>query len=166
MFLFGSEVHQYKSQIALSQKPYAAHILESFKMVDCNPTNTPMEAQMKLKKEGGGRSVDVMLYRSLRYLIHMRRDMTYLVSMMSRYVMNPTFDHGTVAKGVLRYLKGTIDFGLIYEKGVKDVKVIGHSDFAGDVEDRKSTLGQVFFLGSLPITWNSLKQKVMAFIFI
>ena len=48
----GIEVHQCKSQIALSQKSYAAHILDSFKMVDYNPTNTPMEAQMKMKKEG------------------------------------------------------------------------------------------------------------------
>ena len=48
MFLF---VHQGKSQIALSQRPYVAHILESFKMVECNPTNTPMEAQLQLKKE-------------------------------------------------------------------------------------------------------------------
>ena len=48
----GIEVHQYKSQIALSQKLYVARILESFKMVDCNPTDTPMEARIKLKKEG------------------------------------------------------------------------------------------------------------------
>ena len=55
---------------------------------------------------------------------------------------------------MLRYLKGTIDFGLIYEKRVRNPKVIGYndSDFFGDVEDRKSTTGQVFFLGGLPIT--------------
>ena len=39
----GIEVHQGKSQIALPQKPYAAYILESFQMVECNPTNAPME---------------------------------------------------------------------------------------------------------------------------
>ena len=47
----GIEVHQDKSQITLSQIPYATHILESFQMVECNPTNTPIEAQLKLKKE-------------------------------------------------------------------------------------------------------------------
>ena len=46
----GIEVHQGKSQIALSQKSYATYIMENFKMVDCNPTNTLMEAQLKLKK--------------------------------------------------------------------------------------------------------------------
>ena len=77
--------------------------------------------------------------------------MTYLVSILSRYKANPTSDHWTTAKRVLRYLKGTIDFGLIYEKDVKDLKVSGYSDsdFGDDVKDRKSTLGQVFFLGGL-----------------
>ena len=78
-------------------------------------------------------------------------------------MMNPTFDHWIAVKRVLRYLKGTIDFGLVYVKGVKDLNVMFYSvsDFAGDVEDRKSTSIQVFFLGSLPITWNSLKQKMV-----
>ena len=94
----------------------------------------------------------------------MRPDMTYLVSIFSRYMVNPTFGHWTTAKRVLRYLKVTIDFCLIYEKGMKDLKVICYSDshFASDVEHRKSTLGQVFFQGGLPITWNNLKQKVVA----
>ena len=57
----GIEVHQGKSQITLSQRPYATHILESFQMVECNLTNTLMKAQLKLKEEGGGRSVDETL---------------------------------------------------------------------------------------------------------
>ena len=93
----GIDVHQGKSQSGLSQKLYAAHILESFQLVECNATNTPMEAQLKLKKEGGERSMDAALYRSLirslRYLLHMQLDMTYSVSIMSRYMVNPIFDH-------------------------------------------------------------------------
>ena len=60
--------------------------------------------------------------------------------------------------------QGTIDFGLVYVKGVKNLNVIGYSDsdFVGDMEDRKSTSGHVFFLGGLPIIWNNLKQKVVA----
>ena len=87
-------------------------------MVEYNPTNTPMEAQLKLKKEGGGRSVDAILYMSLigslRYLLHTRPDMTYSVSILSRYMVNPNSDHWISAKRVLRYLKVSIDFGLIY----------------------------------------------------
>ena len=79
-------------------------------------------------------------------------------------MVNPTFDHWATVKRMLRYLKCTIYFGLIYEDGVKNLKVIGYSnsDFTSDVEDRKSTSGQDFFFGGLPITWNSFKQKVVA----
>ena len=71
----GIEVFQGEFQITSSQKSYAAHILENLKMVDCNPTNTLLESQLKLKKEEPGRSVDATLYRSLigslRYLLVM-----------------------------------------------------------------------------------------------
>ena len=74
-------------------------------------------------------------------------------------MVNPTTDHWAAAKRVLRYLKSTIKFGLINEKGVRNLKVIfySNSDFTTDMEDRKSTTRQVFFLGDLPITGNSLK---------
>ena len=57
----GIEVHQGESQIVLSQKHYASHILENFQMANCNPTKILMETQMKLKKKGHGRSVNVTL---------------------------------------------------------------------------------------------------------
>ena len=110
----------------------------------CNSTNTPMKAQLKLKKEER-RRVDMTLYRSfigsLRYLFYMRPDLIVLVSILSRYVVNPTFDYWTTSKRGLRHLKGILDFGLICEKGVRNIKTIGfsNSDFIGDVEVRKST---------------------------
>ena len=66
-------------------------------MVEYNPTNTPMKDQLKLKKEGGERSVDATLYMSLigslRYLLHTRPNITYSVSILSRYMVNHTSDH-------------------------------------------------------------------------
>ena len=87
-----------------------------------------------------------------------------IISFVNRMLSNPTVDHWTTAKRVLRYLKGTINYGPIYEKDVKDLKVIGYcdSDFVDDMEDRKSISRKNFFLGGLPITWNSLKQTVVA----
>ena len=60
-------------------------------------------------------------------------------------MVNYTSDHWIEAKMVLRYFKGSKDFSLLYEKGVNNYKVIGYSnsDFNSNVEDRKSTLGQV-----------------------
>ena len=58
-------------------------------------------------------------------------------------MVNPTFDYWTAAKRVLRYLKGTIDLFLVYEKGIKDLNVIDYSDrdFVGAVDDRKEHFG-------------------------
>ena len=76
----------------------------------------------------------------------------------------PNSEHMSEAKRILRYIRGTSLFGLRYERGKKNFVVQGFSDsdFAGDRNDRKSTTGQVFFLGNSAITWNTLKQSVVA----
>ncbi|XP_057858983.1 secreted RxLR effector protein 161-like [Cryptomeria japonica] len=75
----------------------------------------------------------------------------------------PKVDHWVVTKCVLRYVKGTSDFGLLYSKS-HDPRLIGYtnSDWAGSVDDRKSTSGYVFSLGSGAVTWTSKKQQAMA----
>ena len=68
-------------------------------------------------------------------------------------------------KHLLRYVAGTLDLGVFYRRGRSDGhQLIGcsDSDYAGDIDDRKSTSGMLYCLGSSPITWNSGKQKVVA----
>ena len=67
---------------------------------------------------------------------------------------NPSSEHMNAAKRVLRYIKGTSSFGLRYERGMKKHSIQGFcdSDFTGDSYDRKSTSGQVFFIGNSAIT--------------
>ena len=68
---------------------------------------------------------------------------------------DPTSTHLKVAKRILRYLKGTIELGLFYSSS-DDFNLVGYcdSDYAGDVDDRKSTSGFVFFLGDCVISWS------------
>jgi hypothetical protein len=70
----------------------------------------------------------------------------------------------SAVKKILRYVKGTINLGCTYKKGKEGLILHGYSDsdMAGDVDDRKSTSGMVFYLGPNPISWNSQKQKVVA----
>jgi hypothetical protein len=74
----------------------------------------------------------------------------------------PTITHFKVAKRILRYIKGTIDFGLLYPSS-NEFKFVGYSDsdWGGDVDDIKSTTGFVFYLGSLAFTWSSKKQPIV-----
>ena len=146
----GMEVRQSTVNIFLSQRAYINHILKAFKMDECNAIQTPMEVRLKLVNSTNFRS----LIGSLRYLMNTRPDITYCVSYLSRFMDKPSSEHLAEAKRILRYLKGTVNFSVSYKKGDRDMKITGFSDsdFAGDINDRKSTSGQIFFLGGLPIT--------------
>ena len=74
----------------------------------------------------------------------------------------PTTTHFKASKRILRYLKGTIDFGLYYSVS-DDCKLIGYSDsdWAGDSNDKKNTTSFVYFLGDTAFTWMSKKQPIV-----
>ena len=111
-----------------------------------------MEARLKLVKDGKEDEENPSQFRSLicslRYLLNTRPDITYNVNYLSRYMNKLSSEHMSAAKRILRYIKGTSSFGLRYERGKKNYSIQGlsDSDFAGDSDDRKSTIDQVFFL--------------------
>jgi len=110
--------------------------------------------------------VDPTIFRSLvgslRYSTCTRPDILYGVGLVSRYMESPTITHSKAAKLILHYVKGTIDFGLLYPSS-NGFKLVGYSDsdWGGDVNNRKSTLGFVFYLGSSAFTWIFKKQPVV-----
>ncbi|RDY05238.1 putative mitochondrial protein, partial [Mucuna pruriens] len=152
--------------IFFSQESYAKKVLEKFKMFDCNPMNTPMEGSLKLSRFDSGEKEDPTLFKSLvgslRYLTSTRLDIMYAVGVVCRFMEAPTSTHMKAAKRILRYLKGTLDFGLFYSSS-NEFKLMGFcdSDFVGDVDDRKSTTGFVFFMSGCAFTWNSKKQAIV-----
>jgi ribonuclease HI len=75
----------------------------------------------------------------------------------------PTTAHWAVAKGVLRYLAGTKDYGITYG-GIGQIKVIGYcdADYAGDIDTRRSTTGYVFTIGGGAVSWSSRRQATVA----
>jgi len=169
-FYLGIEVKQEKDKITLSQSAYAAKILTAGGMQGCNPCIVPMEPRFKLSKVSSAPAADATLYRSivgsLRYLTHTRPDISFAVGYVSRFMEAPTAEHLAAVKRILRYLAGTLSYGLQYKKEEekKNMKLVGYtdSDMAGDIDTRKSTSGCIFFLGSCPISWYSLKQRVVA----
>ncbi|KAK3038082.1 hypothetical protein RJ639_031636 [Escallonia herrerae] len=91
-----------------------------------------------------------------------RPDILFGVGLMSRYMEAPTTSHLKVAKRILWYIKGTLDYGIMYSSS-QDFKLVGYcdSDWAGDKNDRKSTTGFVFYMGNSAFTWNSKKQPIV-----
>ena len=162
------EVKQGKDFIFLSQMAYAQKILQHAKLGECNSAITPLEARAQFTYEEGKSTVNSTIYRSLigslRYLTHTRPDLLFAVGIFSRHMEHPTQEHYIGVKRVLRYLKGTEDYGLFYKKGDLRGELIGYSDsdFAGDCNDRKSTSGHIFFFGGMAVSWSSQKQSIVA----
>lgn len=137
-------------------------------MSDCNPVKYPMENQLQLHKDEGGEPVNSTQFKSLvgglRYLVHTRPDIAYVVGLVSRFMERPTMFHLTAAKRILHYVRGTLNFGLMYSAGRGNYLLSGFldSDLAGSVDDRKSTGGMAFYLDDSLITWISQKQRCVA----
>ncbi|KAM2718779.1 hypothetical protein EV1_030652 [Malus domestica] len=148
-YYLGIEVKQSEEGIFISQESYTNEILKKFKMHDCKPISTPVECGVKLTKHDEGESVDPTVFKSL-------------VGLVNRYMENPTTAHLKTTKRILRYLKGTINFGLFYSSS-SNYKLVGYSDsdWVGDSDDRKSTTGFVFFNGDTAFTWMSKKQPIV-----
>ena len=128
---------------------------------------TPMSTACYLDKDEVGQSIDMKQYRgmigSLLYLPASRPDIMFSVCMCARFQSNPKQSHLSAVKRIMRYLLGTINFGLWYPKN-STCNLIGYSDsdFAGSKTDRKSTSGTCQFIGSALVSWHSKKQNSVA----
>ena len=97
------------------------------------------------------------------YLVHMRLDICYTVNALSQFMSDLKHIQWVAAKHVLRYVRGTITYGLRYTSS-SGVLLAGYadSDWAGSVVDRKSTSGYCFNTRSVIISWSSRKQGSIA----
>jgi hypothetical protein len=113
-------------------------------MMDCKSMATPMTINLKLLSDSSSDLVDPTMYRqligSLMYLVNTRPNICFAVNALSQYMVEPRHVHWMAAKHMLRYLRGTVGYGLRYVSG-GDVKLQGYtdSDWAGSAVDRKST---------------------------
>ena len=168
-YFLGLEVWQGPNETFLGQGKYTIDILRRFGMMDCKSMVTPMEANLRKLHDSAISSdrVDPTMYRqligSLLYLVNTRPDICYAVNTLSQHMVESRQVHWVAAKHVLRYLHGTIGYGLRYTSG-EGVKLEGFtdSDWAGSAVDRKSTSGCCFSLGSAMVSWFSKKQSSVA----
>ena len=161
-YYLGIEVCQHEGGITLNQRRYASKILENGGVIKCNPVHTPMELGLKLSKAEDEREVDATMYRKnvgcLRYLLHTRPDLSFSVGVLSRYMQSPRDSHGVAMKQVLRYLQGSVAFGLEFKRSImKTPQLVGYSDssYNVDPDDGKSTTGYIFYIDNSPISWCS-----------
>ena len=120
-------------------------------MSGCKPADTPIDANQKLGKVESGTPVDVSQYQRLVgrliYLSHTRPDIAFAVSLISQFMHAPRKEHLDAAHRILRYLKSCPGKGLFFKKNNdRRVEVFTDADWAGSVNDRKSTSGYCTFV--------------------
>ena len=163
----GIQVRQSTEEIWIGQPAYTRKMLEKFGMNNSKPVATPVESCSKLLIESGEKC-DQQLYQaavgSLLYLsVWTRPDIAYAVGNVAKFCSDPSKEHSTAVKRIFRYLQGTTNSGLSYVRSNKSSCVgFSDSDWAGDPNDRKSTSGYMFMIGSAPVSWRSKKQLCVA----
>ena len=128
---------------------------------------TPIVMGLKLSREDSSKDFDPSLYKSivgsLMYLTATRPDIMHVVSLISKFMEKPKDAHWQAAKRILRYVKGTKRYGILYTTS-ENSELIGYtdSDWAGSIDDRKSTSGYVFHMGSGATSRTSKKKPIVA----
>ncbi|XP_041564465.1 secreted RxLR effector protein 161-like [Drosophila elegans] len=142
-------------------------------MENCKPVNTPINTNEKLstemcpKTENEKEEVSSVPYQSLIgalmwLAVSTRPDIAFAVSALSQYNTNFGKQHWIAAKRVLRYLKGTQDYCLVYKRSGKDLVGYADADWAANIDDRRSFSGFAFKFAGAAISWECRKQRTVA----
>lgn len=162
----GLEIHQDREHIKLGQTEYLQGMLEKYGMSNARHMSTPI---VKNNKENKRQSKLSYPYRevigSLLYLsTKTRPDISYGVNYCSRYIENYTQENVNDVKHIIKYLNGNRNLGIEYKNDAKPdlIQAYCDSDYAGDIETRRSTTGFVIFFAGGPVSWASRKQPIIA----
>ncbi|XP_071719466.1 uncharacterized mitochondrial protein AtMg00810-like [Rutidosis leptorrhynchoides] len=163
----GISVNHTESGLFLNQSQYAKEILERDGMSNCKPCSTPLETKSKLNSNIGNPYADPSFYRSLagalQYLTFTRPDISYSVQQICLHMHNPHDTHMAALKRILRYIQGTIDYGLHMTK-TSTTSLISYTDadWAGCPDTRKSTSGYCVYLGDNLVSWSSKRPPTIS----
>ncbi|XP_058751580.1 uncharacterized mitochondrial protein AtMg00810-like [Vicia villosa] len=165
-FFLGIQIDQRPEATYIHQSKYTKELLKKFNMLDCKVAKTPMHPTCIMEKEEVSGKVCQKLHRgmigALLYLTTSRPDILSNVHLCARFQFDLRESHLTVIKRILRYLKGTTNLGLVYEK-TSEYTLSGFcdADYAGDRIERKSISGNCQFQGSNLISWSSKRQSTI-----
>jgi hypothetical protein len=156
-------------RLELSQQKYIEDILERFGKKDSRPVNTPALANEHLHKltspEIDAKSYQRAIGAIMYPMLGTRPDLAYAIGVLGRHAANPGEEHQRALDRVFRYLEGTKDWRLVYQRGMHDDLTLGgfvDADWANELSDRSSTSGYVYNLAGGAISWSSKKQTSIA----
>jgi hypothetical protein len=175
-FCLGLQLEHISSGILVHQSAYIQKILEKFNMDKAYPSKTPMVVRSLDRDKDPFRPKDddeeilgpefpyLSAIGALMYLANCTRpDISFAVNLLARYSASPTKRHWVGVKNVLRYLQGTKDLGLFYQKN-QERTMVGYCDagYLSDPHNARSQTGFVFLHGGTAFSWKSTKQTLVA----
>jgi hypothetical protein len=135
-------------------------------MAESKTYRAPCVVGTKMSKFVGDILLDPTEYRhivgALQYVTLTRPGIAYSVNQLCQHMHNPTSVHFTATKRVIRYLKGSIDYGLYYCRSSLTINAYYDANWAGNPNDRRSTTRYGIFLGSNLISWSAKKQTMVS----
>ncbi|PKU66380.1 Retrovirus-related Pol polyprotein from transposon TNT 1-94 [Dendrobium catenatum] len=162
----GIKIERQSTQYFLSQPQYAKSLIDMAQLSQCKPISNPTCTKLPQDMRPDPLLSDSSLYRrltgSLQYLTLTRPDIAYSVNILSQHMHNPLPQHIFLLKRLLRYIQGTLHFGIPITKSNLLLTSFSDADWAGDPISRKSTSGYCSFLGNTLISWTVKKQTTVA----
>ncbi|XP_028547811.1 uncharacterized protein LOC114578618 [Dendrobium catenatum] len=162
----GIKISKSNNSYFLSQAKYALKILQQADLTLCNPLANPTCTKLPSEYTSVFLNENPAQYRSitgaLQYLTLTRPDISFSVNLLSQHMHEPLQKHFYLLKRLLRYIKGTLHFGLPITKTDLVLKSFSDVDWAGDPITRKSTTGFCSFLGDTLISWTLKKQNTVS----
>lgn len=161
-----------KGVTTINQENYLKKILAKHSMSDCKPISTPIDQNFNFDQLKRDISESIETERICRQIIGSllyaasgsRPDLCVVIGFLSRYQHCASEALYKVLKRVLRYIKGKLSLSLVYNASKSKELTVGYvdADWAGDVEDRKSTTGYIFSVYGSVISWSCRKQSSVA----
>jgi hypothetical protein len=160
--------------IRLSQRPYWEHVLNRFDLTNITPRNTPLPVGLTLDQSMSPKTESeklVMKNKPYRPILGSvmwgqlatRPDLSFAVSLLSRFQADPGIDHWSALMHVIGYIRNTMDYGLTYSRD-DDITPLAYvdADYGGCRDTRRSTSGYVFTMAGGAVTWSSKRQATVA----
>ncbi|KAD3069268.1 hypothetical protein E3N88_37148 [Mikania micrantha] len=177
-YFLGVEVIPHTDGLLLSQRKYILELLTRAGLSAAKPVPTPITTTANLALGDSSPFNNPVQYRqivgALQYVTLSRPDITYAVNKVCQFMHSPTENHWSAVKRILRYLQGTSDLGLLIQHtsgtvlhaysdaAFRSLTAFSDADWAGCLDDRRSTGGFAIYLGSNLISWSARKQKTVS----